>query len=78
MHKNMNKIQMKGVIKMLSQINNNSGGYNDGVKCTVNDCEYYKNGDHCGIKSIEVNPMGQTVTGSDNTMCQSFRPKHKK
>jgi Domain of Unknown Function (DUF1540). len=62
---------MKGVIRMYSS------DYNDGVKCTVDDCAYYKKGDHCGIESIEVNPMGQNVTGSDNTMCQSFKPKSK-
>ena len=29
---------------------------NEGIKCVVNTCHYYMNGDHCSAKMIEVEP----------------------
>ncbi|MGM9923115.1 MAG: DUF1540 domain-containing protein [Bacillus sp. (in: firmicutes)] len=46
------------------------------VKCTVNSCEFWKNGNKCGAKNIvvEMYSEGRSRT-SGQTGCQTFRPK---
>jgi len=56
-------------------LTNGSSSYNDGVKCTVDTCKHYEAGNRCAIKTIEVNSCTQSAAESDNTMCQSFKPK---
>ncbi len=46
---------------------------NDGVKCIVNSCEYYMNGDHCAAEQIHVEP--RNAKESDETDCATFAPK---
>lgn len=46
---------------------------NEGVKCVVNTCEYYMNGDHCAAEKIQVEP--RNATSSDKTDCSTFAPK---
>lgn len=46
---------------------------NEGVKCIVNTCEYYMNGDHCAAEHIQVEP--RNAKESDETDCATFAPK---
>lgn len=46
---------------------------NEGIKCIVNTCEYYMNGDHCMAEQIQVEP--RNAKGSDDTDCSTFAPK---
>ena len=48
---------------------------NDGVRCIVNTCEYYMNGDHCAAEKISVEP--RNAPHSDETDCSTFEPKGK-
>jgi hypothetical protein len=43
------------------------------VKCVVDSCEFWSNGNHCMAKSIEVIPPN--ASDSQETDCQTFRPK---
>jgi len=43
------------------------------VKCVVDTCEYYENGDHCVASSIEIQPPNASDT--EETDCATFRPK---
>jgi hypothetical protein len=46
---------------------------NGGIKCLVNTCHYYGNGDHCHAEKIEVqSPNAQT---SEMTDCATFLPE---
>ncbi|WHH60259.1 DUF1540 domain-containing protein [Petroclostridium sp. X23] len=45
-----------------------------GVKCVVNSCEFYGNGDHCMASAIEVQPRNAQDT--QETDCATFKPKH--
>ena len=49
----------------------------EGVKCTVNNCKYYSNGNRCSAKAIEVNVDGGGGQASDNehTNCHTFVAK---
>ncbi len=49
---------------------------NQGVKCEVESCVHYENGDRCNKDTIEVNACCSNASTSDNTMCKSFMPKH--
>ena len=44
-----------------------------GVKCVVNSCEFYGNGDHCMASAIEVQP--RDAHDSQETDCATFIPK---
>ncbi|WP_089609627.1 DUF1540 domain-containing protein [Dehalobacterium formicoaceticum] len=43
------------------------------VKCVVNSCEHYYNGDHCTASTIEIQP--QNASNSGETDCATFSPK---
>jgi hypothetical protein len=41
-----------------------------GVKCIVNTCHYYSEGDHCNAAAIEVQP--RNASDSQETDCSTF------
>ncbi len=43
------------------------------VKCVVNSCTFYGNGDHCTAEKIEVQP--RNASDSQETDCATFYPK---
>ena len=43
----------------------------DGINCTVNECCYYQQGDHCVAAHIDV--KGANADTSDDTRCQTFK-----
>jgi hypothetical protein len=43
---------------------------NNGIKCVVNTCYYYMDGDHCTAEKIEVQP--RNAANSDQTDCATF------
>ncbi len=43
------------------------------VKCVVNTCEHYVEGDKCSAEYIEVQP--QNALNSQETDCSTFMPK---
>ncbi|MEW6624235.1 MAG: DUF1540 domain-containing protein [Bacillota bacterium] len=43
------------------------------VKCVVNSCQYYQDGDRCMASSIEIQPPNASDT--ENTDCATFTPK---
>lgn len=43
------------------------------VKCVVNTCEYWKEGNQCQAASIEIQPPNATDT--EMTDCATFSPK---
>lgn len=43
------------------------------VKCVVDSCKYYKQGNHCTAQSIEIEPPG--ASDSETTDCSTFAPK---
>ena len=44
-----------------------------GVKCVVNTCTYYHEGDHCNASNIEIQPTNAKST--QETDCATFAPK---
>jgi hypothetical protein len=46
---------------------------NAGVKCVVNSCYYYMNGDYCAAEKIEVQP--RNARDSHETDCATFMPE---
>lgn len=44
------------------------------VKCVVNTCHYYGEGDHCMAEHIEVQPRNASST--EETDCATFAPKN--
>ena len=48
---------------------------NEGIKCIVNTCEYYMNGDHCAAEQILVEPRNAKESGQ--TDCSTFVSKEK-
>lgn len=46
---------------------------NDGIKCGVNTCYYYMQGDYCSADKIEVQP--KNAANSQETDCETFAPK---
>ncbi len=46
---------------------------NEGIKCVVNTCHYYMNGDHCAAKMIQVEPRNAHDT--NETGCATFIPE---
>ncbi|HHV99536.1 MAG TPA: DUF1540 domain-containing protein [Clostridiaceae bacterium] len=49
---------------------------NTGIKCVVNTCYYYMNGDHCAAEMIEVQPRNASST--HDTDCATFVPENSK
>jgi hypothetical protein len=45
-------------------------GPNTGIKCVVNTCYYYMDGDHCSAEKIEVQP--RNASNSEQTDCATF------
>ncbi len=45
----------------------------DGVRCVVNTCYYYGEGDCCMASQIEIQP--RNASNSDQTDCSTFAPK---
>lgn len=41
-----------------------------GVKCVVNTCHYYMDGDYCGAAKIEIQPRNARTT--QETDCATF------
>ena len=48
---------------------------NEGIKCAVNSCEYYMNGDHCMAEKINVEP--REAKESNETDCATFISRDK-
>ncbi len=48
---------------------------NDGIKCSVNTCYYYMQGDHCSADIIRVAP--KNAADSQETDCSTFYPGSK-
>lgn len=44
----------------------------EGVKCVVNSCHYYKEGNLCTAGKIEIQP--KNATSSEETDCGTFKP----
>jgi len=49
---------------------NKMQGPNTGIKCVVNTCHYYMDGDHCSAEKIEVQPCN--ASDSEQTDCATF------
>lgn len=47
---------------------------NPGIKCMVNTCHYYMQGDHCNASKIEV--QHRNATSSQETDCATFKPQN--
>lgn len=47
---------------------------NNGVKCVVNTCHYYMNGDYCTASQIQVTPKNAKDT--QETDCATFVPEN--
>lgn len=43
------------------------------VKCIVNSCEHYQDGDHCTATHIEIHP--RNASNSQETDCATFSAK---
>lgn len=46
---------------------------NEGIKCEVNTCYFYMNGDHCTADMIEV--QHKNAHTSQETDCATFKPQ---
>jgi len=46
---------------------------NQGIKCVVNTCYFYLNGDNCSADKIHVEP--RNASQSADTDCGTFTPK---
>jgi hypothetical protein len=46
---------------------------NEGIRCVVNTCEYYMNGDHCAAEQIQVEP--RNASDSDQSDCATFKKR---
>jgi len=44
----------------------------DGISCSVNECNYYEQGDKCTAGHIDV--KGSHADTTDDTRCQTFKP----
>lgn len=47
---------------------------NPGIKCVVNTCHYYSEGDHCTAQRIEV--QHRNAKNSEETDCATFKPSN--
>ena len=48
---------------------------NSGIKCSVNTCHYYMQGDNCSAEKIQVTP--KNAANSQETDCDTFYPLKK-
>jgi hypothetical protein len=48
---------------------------NQGIKCAVNTCYYYMQGDSCTADKIQVAPRNATT--ANETDCETFTPQGK-
>lgn len=48
--------------------------HNPGIKCMVNTCYYYSQGDHCNAQRIEVHPRNAST--ANETDCATFTPSN--
>lgn len=46
---------------------------NEGIKCIVNTCHYYMQGDKCSAEKIEVEP--RNASNTEDTDCATFAPR---
>lgn len=46
---------------------------NSGIKCSVNTCYYYMDGDYCSAEKIQVEP--KDAVDSQETDCATFIPE---
>lgn len=46
---------------------------NTGIKCTVDTCYYYTQGDNCTAEKIQVEP--KNARNSEDTDCATFTPQ---
>ncbi len=46
--------------------------HNPGIKCVVNSCHYYSQGDHCNAQKIEI--QHSNAQSSGETDCATFTP----
>ena len=46
---------------------------NTGIKCSVNTCHYYMQGDNCTAEKIQVDP--KNAVDSQETDCSTFYPQ---
>jgi hypothetical protein len=53
-------------------IMHNNNAITEGVKCVVNSCHYYKEGNLCTAGKIEIQP--KNATSSEETDCGTFKP----
>ena len=44
----------------------------NGVKCVVNTCHYYEQGDYCSAANIEIQP--RNASNTEETDCATFTP----
>ncbi len=47
----------------------------NGVKCVVNSCHYYAEGDYCNAAKIEIQP--RNASNTQETDCATFTPSMK-
>ena len=52
----------------------NQNNYLSGVKCVVNSCKYYADGNHCTAQKIEIQP--QNAHNTQETDCATFKPNN--
>lgn len=45
------------------------------LKCTVDTCNYWGNGNNCTADGIEVNNQVSSAETSDDTICKTFKPQ---
>ncbi len=43
------------------------------VKCVVDSCQFYENGNHCMAEAIEIQPPN--ASDNQDTDCATFQPK---
>jgi hypothetical protein len=51
---------------------NSTSNINPGVRCVVNTCHYYSEGDHCTAQRIEV--QHRNAQNAQETDCATFKP----
>ncbi|MDR3287884.1 MAG: DUF1540 domain-containing protein [Peptococcaceae bacterium] len=45
------------------------------LKCTVDSCHFWRNGDHCHASEVEVNTQADKAHSSADTVCTTFKPE---
>ena len=45
------------------------------LKCTVDTCHFWVNGNRCQANDIEVNNQNNKADTSDDTICKTFKPQ---